>query len=181
VQRPLAVVESCGECRPHRETGLSLRCSASSSLSCSRKRPALAPLVRQERLQPQEVHDLESLQTFKEDHHLRSASSRLMHFGESATYVNPPQRSPRGDVLATTPKTLSSPCNEFISASELSRPTVSGRTAPGNRRCLSRQNRQLIRYRYFLSHLVPQFPRRHHIEKPPVKALDAAQQKGTAR
>ena len=41
--------------------------------------------------------------------------------------------STRGSSWATTPSCFSSPSKAFTSASELSRPTVSGSTAPGNR------------------------------------------------
>ena len=41
--------------------------------------------------------------------------------------------STRGSSCATTPSSFRSPSSEFSSASELSRPTVSGRTPPGNR------------------------------------------------
>src|SRR5208282_6248215 len=41
--------------------------------------------------------------------------------------------STRGSSWATTPSSFSSPDNELTNASELSRPTVKGRTAPGKR------------------------------------------------
>src|SRR5258705_1637807 len=92
-------------------------------------------LRAQERLQPQQVHNLNLCRPSR-----KITTLPFGIFTVLCTLAKVPTlcrsaaagSSTRGSCWATTPKTLSSPCNELISASELSRPTVSGRTAPGN-------------------------------------------------
>src|SRR5581483_10068590 len=65
--------------------------------------------------------------------------------------------STRGSSWATTPINFSSPVSELTSASELSRPTVRGRTARKQDCIPNWQNRKDLRYReFFFSHEIPQ-------------------------
>ena len=129
--------ESCGECpTTSRNRSCALRCSASSSLSCSPKTSGIGSTCAVRNGFSPSRSTISNLCR-------PSRKITTLPFGiftVLCTLAKVPTlcksaaagSSTRGSCWATTPKTLSSPCNELISASELSRPTVSGRTAPGN-------------------------------------------------
>src|SRR6267142_2187020 len=87
------------------------------------------------RSQRDQVCNLHPLQTFQKNDHIAIRHFYgLVYFGHGSDLmqVRGGGSSMRGSSCATTAKSFSSPSNELTSASELSRPTVSGSTAPGN-------------------------------------------------